>query len=159
MLFHVLYSIRERTLEHGRQSENEEKQSPATKAPLTFQFCEFSVKRKHGHANMAKTRPSYGMPANGSELNASPVGKVAVSKRCRHRVGEWFTLMSSKRVTGLEIMRSQEHRSVRSVRELTLRKSDYVVTHSTGCLLTLALASVRANCVYPEQRGEERTIG
>ncbi|KAG7203531.1 hypothetical protein KM043_013582 [Ampulex compressa] len=37
-------------------------------------------------------------------------------------------------------MLAQEYRSVRPVRELTLGKSDYVVTYSTACLLTLALA-------------------
>lgn len=99
-------------------------------------------------------RPSNKRSYKTLEINSRELSYLSISrsrnhvetlqKSCR---GKRLTLVSPKRVTGLEIMRSQERRSVWSVGELTLRKSDYVVTHSTDCLLTLALASVRANCV------------
>jgi len=55
-------------------------------------------------------------------------------------------------MVGLEVTASTRGRWSTRRSVLAPGKSDYVVTYSTACLLTPALASLRANCVYPTVR-------
>jgi len=61
-------------------------------------------------------------------------------------------------MVGLEVTASTRSRWSTRRSVLAPGKSDYVVTYSTACLLTPALASLRANCVYPTVRAGRRSV-